>query len=602
MAALDPQAFVRGTPPFDALPQGAFSDAAKALEIVFFPVGTRILQRGGAPSEHLYIIRKGAVRLERDGQTLQVLEEGEIFGFTSLISGRATLDVTVEEDLLAYRLPKRHFEALLSNAPFAGHFATGLAERLKYSLERSQVASFQPDLAVPVSSLLRGPAVRVPPAATVGEAARVMADQSVSSVIVDSAPPGILTDRDFRRRVLAAGRGPETPVLDVYSAPLRTVPADTPVYEAWRILLDSGVHHLPVQHGADIVGVLTATDLLKCTAAGPVAVMKRVERLGGRDALPGYSAKVSEMVTALFAGGLEPAVIGGFVGRLNDTLVGRILKWAEADLGRPPCAYAWLVFGSEGRMEQMLLTDQDNAIAWADDTPEARAYFEKFAARVNEDLQAAGFPQCPGGYMATRWYGPMSVWVDRFRTWLDAPTPKALLEAAVFFDFRKAYGQLSVEPLDAIVRRAAQARVFLAAMAKSALTFHPPGGLLLRLRSDSSRIDLKLKGISPIVFLARVYGLEAGSERSNTIERLEAARRAGMIAQDTCATLSEAYRFLLRVRLREQIRMISEGRQPTNVISLTDLSTIERSRIRDTFRAIEDWQERASYHYRTDLF
>jgi CBS domain-containing protein len=371
--SLDPIAFVRDTPPFDALPPPAFAEAAKALEIVFYPAGTRLLTRGGAPFEHLYVVRKGAVRLERDAQTLQVLEEGEVFGFTSLISGKATLDVRVEEDLLAYRLPKATFEALLGNAPFAGHFASGLAERLRNSLERSQVVSFQPDLAVPVSSLLRGPAVRIRSDANVGDAARVMADQSVSSVLVDSDPPGIVTDRDFRRRVLAAGKGPETPVLDVCSSPLKTVVADCPVYEAWRILLDAGCHHLPVTRDGEIIGVLSATDLLKTTASGPLAVMKRVERLGDRSALPGYSTKVAEMASVLFNGGLEPTVIGGFVARLNDTLLTRILRWAESELGPPPTPYAWVVFGSEGRMEQMVLTDQDNALVYGDDTPEARA-------------------------------------------------------------------------------------------------------------------------------------------------------------------------------------------------------------------------------------
>ncbi|ACL64174.1 putative CBS domain and cyclic nucleotide-regulated nucleotidyltransferase [Anaeromyxobacter dehalogenans 2CP-1] len=603
MAALDPVAFVRGTPPFDALPADAFRDAARALEIVFFPTGTRVLERGGTPSEHLYVIRKGAVRLEREGQTLQLLEEGEVFGFTSLISGKATLDVTVEEDLLAYRLPRQEFQALLAYGPFAGHFASGLAERLRNSLERSQVASFQPDLAVPVSTLLRGPAVRIAPAATVGEAARVMAERGVGSLIVDSEPPGIVTDRDFRARVLAQGRGPETPVLDVYTAPLRTVGGDVPVYEAWRILLDSGVHHLPItRNGGEIAGVLTATDLLKCTASGPVAVMKRLERLGGRDALPGYGTKVSEMVSALFAGGLEPTVIGGFVARLNETLAGRILRWAEDDLGPPPCPYGWLVFGSEGRKEQMILTDQDNALAWRDDTPEARAYFAAMAERANADLVAAGFPRCPGGYMATRWQGSLAEWEERFRAWLDRPTPQALLEASIFFDFRVAQGSLDPEPLEAIVRRARNARTFLAAMAKSALTFHAPGGLMLRLRSESSKFDLKLKGVSPIVFLARVYGLEAGARSSNTLERLAAAVKAGLIEQDTCDTLSEAYRYILRLRLREQLRTISDGKIPSNVVSMSDLSSIERSRLRDAFRAIEVWQERASYHYRTDLF
>jgi CBS domain-containing protein len=113
---------------------------------------------------------------------------------------------------------------------------------------------------------------------------------------------------------------------------------------------------------------------------------------------------------------------------------------------------------------------------------------------------------------------------------------------------------------------------------------------------------MKLKGISPIVFLARVYGLESSARTSNTLDRLRAAVEAGLITKDTCDTLSEAYRFLLRVRLREQLKMISEGHPPSNMISLSDLSSMERSRVRDAFRAIEDWHERAAYHFRTDLF
>ena len=227
-------------------------------------------------------------------------------------------------------------------------------------------------------SLVRRTPVRVPASATVGDAARVMREQDVSSALVDTEPPGIVTDSDFRSRVLAAGLGPETPVTRVYTAPLRTVPEATPIYEAWQTVLGGGIHHLPVTRGGEIVGVLTSTDLLKQTATGPVAVLKRVERLGDRDSLPGYDAKVTEMTSALFSGGLECIVIA----RLNDTLLVRILRWAEADLGPPPVPYAWIVFGSEGRMEQTLLTDQDNALIYGEDTPEARGYFEKLAAKA----------------------------------------------------------------------------------------------------------------------------------------------------------------------------------------------------------------------------
>ena len=163
MTALDPVSFIRSTPPFDSLPQDLFDGAAKSLEVIYHPAGTKLVTVGEEPLKHLYVIRKGAVRLERSGQTLQVLEEGETFGYTSLITGKATLDGVVEEDLLAYRIPGDEFKRLLSDARFAGHFAAGLATRLESSLEHSPVATFRVeshgaggDAGAPVRRLGRG--------------------------------------------------------------------------------------------------------------------------------------------------------------------------------------------------------------------------------------------------------------------------------------------------------------------------------------------------------------------------------------------------------------------------------------------------------------
>jgi CBS domain-containing protein len=601
MAALDPVAFVRATPPFDALPATAFAAVEATIDVVEHPAGARVIRRGGEPAEHLFVIVRGVVRLERDGEGLQVLEEGETFGITSLISGHAALDVVVQEDLVACRVPRAAFEPLLREPAFAGHFASGLAERLRRSLDHPQVATFQPDLAAPAGALPLGPAVRVAAGATIREAAGAMSAAGSSCAIVDTDPPGIVTDADLRRRVLSEGLPGDGPVARVATRPLRTVPASTPVYEIWRTILEAGVHHLPVVDGGELRGVLTSTDLLRYNAAGPVAAMRLIEELPGREALAGYATRVARMAAALLAGGLEPFVIGGFVARLNDTVLARILRWAEAELP-PPAPYAWLVFGSEGRMEQTLLTDQDNALVHADRSPASRAWAAAFARRVNDDLEAAGFPACPGGYMATRWHGPLDEWIERFRGWVYQPTPRALLEASIFFDFRRAHGTLDVSALEEARARTGDARVFLAAMAKGALSFRPPTGLLLRVRGDSSRLDLKAVAISPIVFLARVYGLEVGAVTSGTIGRLEAACEAGRIERDTLETLSESYRFLLRLRLREQLRALAAGRTPTNVVAMGDLSSLERSRLKDVFRAIEGWQARAAYHYRTQTF
>jgi CBS domain-containing protein len=600
LAALDPVAFLRSTPPFNALPAALFEPAARSLEIGYYPSGARLVHVGAEPLQHLYVIRKGAVRLEREGQVLQVLEEGETFGYTSLLTGKATLDVQVEDDLLAYRLPAAQFRLLLADAQFAGHFAVAVSQRLKSSLEHSPVTTFKADLQLEVAQLLRRPAIWVEAGATVGEAARVMREQRISSVLVRGDPPGIVTDRDFRNRVLAEGMGPDTPVADVLTRPLRTVEAATPVSAAWTTLLDTGSHHLPIRRGEEIVGVLTSTDLLKVHAPGPVAVLRRVERMADRSGLPGYAAKVTEMVGALLAGGLEADLMAGYVARLNDALVRRLLAFAEADLGPPPAPYAWVVMGSEGRMEQTLLTDQDNALVFDDAGEPRRAWFQALAERVNADLEAAGFPPCHGGYMARNWSGTVSEWVQRFAGFFEARKPQELLEASTFFDFRKVGGALDLEPMETALATTAQHPLFLRYLARAAIDLRPPNSLLLRLR-ESTGLDLKMQGLAPIVLLARCYGLEIGSRERNTHARLEAAVKAGLMSQEVFNVVSEAYRFLLGLRLRLQLKLAAEGKPANNKLSFAELSAIERSRLKDAFRAIRSWQDMAAYHYQASF-
>ena len=597
MVVVDAAAFLRTTPPFDGLPPALLEEAAARADLQTWPAGACLVRAGGEPLRHLYVVRKGSVRLERDGQTLQVLEEGECFGYTSLLTGRATMDVVVEEELTAYRLPREVFHRLLGEARFAGHFALGIGERLRASLASSPVASFRADLSAPVSTLLRRPPVWVEGGATVREAAAAMRREAVSSALVRADPPAIVTDEDLRTRVLAAGLGPATPVAAVASRPIRTAPADLPVWRAWEAMLEAGVSHLPVVDAGGVAGVISASDLLRCTAQGPVAVLRRVERLASRDHLPGYAGKVAEMASALLRGGIDPLLIAGFVSRLNDALVRRILQWAHADLGPAPVPYGWMVFGSEGRTEQTILTDQDNALAFADEGEGRRAWFQALAERANEDLQAAGFPACPGGYMARKWLGSATEWRGRFAGWIDEPKPEALLQAAIFFDFRRVAGTLDLSPLEAIVARTPDRPMFLRLLASTALDQRPPAPLLLRVRGEAAPFDLKRFAINPIVALARCYALEVGSRARNTLERLRQARDRGLMGAETCDTVSASYRYLLGLRIRAQLRQIAAGRRPTNEVTLGELDGMERSRLKDALRTVRGWQDKAAYHF-----
>ena len=594
---MDEASILRSIPPFDSLPRERFDEAARAAVERRFPAGARLAQAGGEPMQHLFVIREGSVRLERHGQTVQVLEEGETFGYTSLITGMATFDVVVEEPLVAFELPAAVFRRLEEDPRFAAHFAAGLGERLRASLEQSPVAGFQPDLSAEAGRLVRGPPIWVGPDATVVEAARAMRDHRISSVLVRGDPPGILTDRDLRSRVVAEGLGGDVPVARVATRPLWTMPEETPVYEAWMALVDQELHHLPLVRDGEVVGVVTSTDLMRSSAQGPVAAIRAVERLASRDGLRGYGARVAEMVSALLAARLDPVMIAGLVARLNDALLRPILRWAEADLGPAPAPWAWLALGSEGRKEQTLLTDQDNALVFADDGAGARAWFQAFAGRVNDDLEAAGFPRCRGGYMASKWLGTIAEWRERFRTWIHQPSQQGLLEAAIFFDHRRVAGRLDLEPLQEEVAAAGDQPIFLRAMAVEALRFAPPQMFLLRMRGGASVVDLKKQGISPIVFLARCCALETRTRARHTLDRIDVAVRAGLLDAEAGGNVSEAYRFLVGLRLRLQLRMLVEGRPVVDEVALSELTPLERTRLKESFRAVKAWQDLAAYHH-----
>lgn len=587
---LDPRSFLRGTPPFDALSAEAFELAASALEIAYFPEGVRILSADGAPSDALFVVRKGLVRLERDGETTAVLEEGDFFGY-SVMTGHVSSDVVVEEDLLAYRIPEPVFRTLLAEAPVARFFTQGLAARLRHQPAFRAEPALGGDVLLPVGALVERPTVTAAPDATIGEIARVMRDENVSSVLLLSDPVAIVTDRDLRNRVLAAGLGPATPAREVASSPVRRVPHATPVYGAWQAMLEHGIHHLPVEREGRIVGLVTSTDLLRHHSHGPVLAFKRIERMRDREALEGYGADLARMVATLVKSGLPATQISRLVSHLNDALVRRLLVWAERDLGERPCPYAFLVFGSEGRWEQTLLTDQDNALVFRDGDEPVRSYFRRLANKVVADLVAAGFPPCPGGYMATNHAGSLEEWTARFAGWIDTPRAEAVLAAGIFFDHRSAGGGLDLAPLVDVLGRARRNAPFLSHLARAAVAFRPPLGAFRRLELENGGVDLKKGGIAPIQGLARVWALDAGVRATPTVDRLRAAVAADLVDPETGEALEEAYVFLLGLRLREQIRALSEGRAPGNHVAVDALSPSERRHLKEAFVAVRAAQK-----------
>jgi len=202
--------------------------------------------------------------------------------------------------------------------------------------------------------------------------------------------------------------------------------------------------------------------------------------------------------------------------------------------------------------------------------------------------------------MATRWHRPLAEWRRLFEGWVATPEPQALLEASNFFDFRRVHGELALDPLQEVLLRAGREGLFLAHLARAALAFRPPIGAFRQLRADRGGLDLKASGILPIVGLARLYALAAGSGARPTLARLEAAAAAGTLGRDTASTLAEAFRFLLRLRLRHQLAELRQGGAPHPGLRLEALSPLERQMLKETLLAIRDVQEATALRFETD--
>ena len=351
---------------------------------------------------------------------------------------------------------------------------------------------------------------------------------------------------------------------------------------------------------AELAGQVNTQLDLRVQAVGPLRVVEAVHRIDDITPLDGYQREMVTVVGQLLADGVDVLQVTQAVATVNDILTTRLLRLAETELGKPPCGYAWLTLGSQGRGEQVLSSDQDSAIAFDDRARATGAeYFPQLAGLVVPALARAGLPLCDGGYMATTWCYPLSELRGLFRGWVELPVPAALLKAEVFLDVRAVHGDLPVDVLNRILVGGGSSAQFLVQMARAAVTFTPPLGLFGRLRAKGSTIDVKRGGVAAIVLLARLYGLAAGSSARTTVARLDAAAAAGTLGRSSAENLAEVYRHLTALRLRHQIGQVGAGVAPDNLIRLDEVTAEERRRLRDGLRVVRDVQEVTAMRFAT---
>lgn len=603
--------------PFSLLPVEQLNRVADVIEIEYFPPESDIMIHGGKPSEYLYIIQRGSVDLLReDSQGVHVfdtLTEGEVFGYPSLIRKRPPIvTVRTREETLLYMVPAPLFHQLRRDVPaFARFFASSVVERISHRLQTRE-ANATPELfRLHLRDIISHELVSASPTITVHEAAQIMSLHNISSLVIESYPIGIVTDRDFRNRVMAKGLDYTTPVTEVMTSPVITLPAESLVFEGLVKMLEQGFHHMPITEDGIVVGIITHTDITRQQSRSPLFLPRQLERAHSVSDMRVYTEQVTSTVGSLLDAGARVSDIGRIVAVAHDALIVRLLRDAERELGPPPCPYGWLVLGSEGRYEQTLRTDQDNALVYADDAPpEAEEYFAKLADRVDSHLVKCGFPLCPGNIMATNpeWRQPLRVWQNYFEEWISNPKEKALLRVSIFFDYRQVYGKLDVEEaLRPIIRQGRENHIFLGRLARVAIRQHAPISffrhfVLEHSGEERDLLDLKVRGTALIVDLARLFALETGCLRTNTQERLQHCIEGSSLSKSGGEELIAAFELISLIRLRYQYDHIKQGKMPVNQVPVSWLSVMERRELKEALWAVDRVQRNIELEFQTELF
>lgn len=611
--------------PFDALSDELLDEVAGGIDVVYFKAGSDILQRS-QPIDALHYIRSGAVEVyRRNGALHNRLEEGDIYGHFSLLRNhRVHFPVKAIEDTLIYLVPDETFRKLCTEDEQFADFVELEQPRLKTTVEKYTGDATM--TTTRVRKLITRLPVMVDAATTVQEAARRMSEQHATSVLVLASPDenprynvtneageprrllGILTDSDFRSRVVAEGLPSSTPAGELVHGHPFTVQSDETLQEAMLCMLRNNMQHLPVLHRRRPMGVLHISDIIRHQTHTSLYLVERIYSQGTAEALGRLLPDVRESFVRMVDEGANSQMIGSALSTIGRSFTRRLLQLAEDELGPPPVPYSFMALGSMARNEQSIVTDQDNALVLEDSFDPARhdAYFAALGKFVSDGLAACGYTYCTGDIMATnpKWRQPLRVWQQYFSDWIDNPTPERLLHSSIFFDLDNVHGQqtLVVHLQDLIAERAPRSPFFLAAMARNASNRTPPLGFFRNFVMEkdgkqNNTINLKRRGTAPMTDLIRVHALASGSTAQNSFDRINDIEKTQLLPSGVGDRIRYALEFISMVRIRHQAISLKRDQAPTNSIEPENISSAERHNLKDAFQLLSDAQKFLQFRY-----
>ena len=613
--------------PFSSMTPEHLNFVIEHVEVAYFEPGETILGPSAEPPSHCYIVKQGRVQgettNEKQGEVAFEAGVGDCFPVGALLAGRpVSLVYRSVADTFCLMLPRARFEQLAQmSGPFLDFCKRRLGALLDLSRQQLQAtyaseASAERTMNTALRDLVRArKPLTCAPDTPLREAFGRMHQSHVGSIIVvegDAAGgdrlAGILTRTDLIGRVILPEIPLTAPVSTVMTRGVMSLDADDTAADATLLMAEHSIRHIPVMQREGgrrtVLGVVSERDLFALHRLTVRQLAVAIRRADSAEGLSMVAADIRRLSHHLVAQGVGAAQLTRLISHLNDQLTVRLLTLACEKFQVDPQSFCWLSFGSEGRGEQTIATDQDNGILYVESAG-ARERLLELADFTNEALASCGFPLCRGNIMARNPELTLAYagWEEMFMRWIDRGDPEALLAASIYFDFRPLFGdillanQLRVE----VVERAQANPRFLKQMSDNAMRNRPPapGRLTESLFGESGgpdRVDLKMHGTVPFVDAARIWALRAGLHETNTSERYKRLAEAGQLPADDVDGWIAAFEFFQLMRLRAQHRRehaygASHEDNP-NEVELRSLSPLDRRILNESFRQARKVQQR----------
>ncbi|MCS7170868.1 MAG: DUF294 nucleotidyltransferase-like domain-containing protein [Aquificaceae bacterium] len=616
---LDAERFLSEIEPFEHLSKKELQTVAHNLLVEYFKKGDIIFVEGSKPIDYLYILRSGSVVLEKEGEVIEYLHEGESFGYVSLMSlSPPSSTAKAVEDSVVFLLNEKVFKNLIDkNQAFREYFTKKLAKRLQRISGRKAVSTVERHMEVFLEDINLKPLLILEGSNTIKEAIQEMVSKDSTFVLVKLEEGlGIITERDVLKKVLARDlKMEEVKLKDVASFPLISIESSKTLYDAMVLMARHGIRKILITKKGKPLGLLEDRDIIAYESKNAILLIKEIDKAKTISELRYLYNLVKEQVIELVFQGTDPERLGEYISEINDRFMKRAVYITMGKLGEEPIVpFSIMVLGSEGRREQSLKTDQDNALIY-EDYPllefEPKTYFERFSKAYTQTLLEIGFPPCPGNVMVSNpfWRRSSKEWRQAVEDWIENPKPENMLNVAIFFDFRNVFGDQTLvkELWDFTLHKIGKNQGFLPFLAVDAVRFKPPVGFFKDFVVEKSgehkgEIDIKKGGIFPITQGVRALALEKGISNQNTFERIEELKKLGVFSDDYSKDLKESYRFLLALRFKAQAQKIKEGKEADNYINPNRLSRAEKGTLKDVFRIIKEFQEFLYDRYNLRIF